>query len=204
MLLHHFLNKKEILTKMKCTNTSKSIEKKLLNALFLLLSIFAFSQDYHLKFGVKAGWNYSNVNAIDDKGEPSGYLSNGGELYGGIVLEKQISEKAYIQSGFIASYTDAITFIELPVLYKYNFYKNFSVIAGPKINYIPDDETSQPYNFKRRFGISVDLGIDFKISNHFTAEGIFSKGLTEQYDDLILTYYDARRDVYRLGIIYYF
>ncbi|WP_165787341.1 hypothetical protein, partial [Chryseobacterium piscicola] len=88
---------------MKCTNTSKSIEKKLLNALFLLLSIFAFSQDYHLKFGVKAGWNYSNVNAIDDKGEPSGYLSNGGELYGGIVLEKQISEKAYIQSGFIAS-----------------------------------------------------------------------------------------------------
>ncbi|STA51377.1 Uncharacterised protein [Chryseobacterium carnipullorum] len=94
-----------------------------------------------------------------------------------LFLEKQISEKAYIQSGFIASYTDAITFIELPVLYKYNFYKNFSVIAGPKINYIPDDETSQPYNFKRRFGISVDLGIDFKNFKSFHCGRHFFKRL---------------------------
>ncbi|WP_128124702.1 hypothetical protein [Chryseobacterium carnipullorum] len=83
-----YINKKEILTKMKYTNKSKSIEKKLLMLCFYFYLIFAFSQDYHLKFGVKAGWNYSNVNAIDDKGEPSGYLSNGGELYGGIVFRK--------------------------------------------------------------------------------------------------------------------
>lgn len=190
---------------MKCTNTSKSIEKKLLNALFLLLSIFAFSQDYHLKFGVKAGWNYSNINAIDEKGEPSGYVSDIlDEAYGGFVLQKQFSQKSYLESNILVSFTDRITFLELPVYYKYNFYKEFSLLGGPKLNYIPDNEISQPYKFKRRFGISVDLGIDFKISNHFTAEGIFSKGLTEQYDDLILTYYDARRDVYRLGIIYYF
>lgn len=199
-----YINKKEILTKMKCTNKSKSIEKFFLNALFLLLSVFVFSQDYPLKFGIKAGWNYSNVNAIDEKGEPSGYLSNGGELYGGVNFEKQFSEKSYTQINFIISYTDRITFIELPVYYKYNFYKQFSLLVGPKLNFIPDNETSQPYNFKRRFGISADLGIDFKISNHFTAEGLFSKGFTKQYDDLILTYYDAKRNVYRLGIIYFF
>lgn len=144
------------------------------------------------------------MNVIDEKGEPSGYLSNGGELYGGITLEKQISQKKYFQASLLVSYTDRITFIELPIYYKYNFYKKFSLLAGPKLNYIPDDEISQPYNFKRKVGISGDLGIEYKISNHFIIEGTVSKGFTKQYDDLILTYYDAKRNVYRLGVNYYF
>jgi len=157
-----------------------------------------------VKFGIKARWNYSNVNAIDEKGEPSGYLSNGGELYGGLNLEKQVSEKSYVQTSLLVSYTDRITFLELSLYYKYNFYKRFSMLIGPKINHIPDDEISHPYNFKRRFGISGDLGVDYKISNHFIVEGTFSKGFTKQYDDLILTYYDAKRNVYRVGVTYYF
>lgn len=185
-------------------NTSKNLEKLLLNALFLLLSISAFSQDYPLKFGIKAGWNYSNVNAIDEFGDHSGYLSNGGELYGGVSLEKQISEKSYFQTNLTVSYTDRITFLELSLYYKFKFYKQFALLLGPKLNYIPDDEISQPYYFRRRLGISGDVGIDYKLSNHFTVEGTFSKGFTKQYDDLVLTYYEARRDVYRIGVTYYF
>lgn len=75
------------------------------------------------------------MNVIDEKGEPSGYLSNGGELYGGITLEKQILQKKYFQASLLVSYTDRITFIELPIYYKYNFYKKFSLLAGPKLNY---------------------------------------------------------------------
>ncbi|GEM_PF-861252 len=184
-------------------------KKSSLKGLFLGIilsfsSIVCLSQSYPLKFGIKAGWNYSNINAIDEKGEPSGYLSNGGELYGGISLEKQFSVKSFIQANLLISYTDSVTFLELPVYYKYNFYKRFSLLAGPKLNYIPDDEISQPYSFNRRLGISGDVGVDYKISNHFTVEGTFSKGFTKQYDDLVLTYYDAKRDVYRIGVTYYF
>ncbi|REC56252.1 hypothetical protein DRF62_04090 [Chryseobacterium piscium] len=182
----------------------QSIDKLLLSACFFFASFLCYSQNYPLKFGIKAGWNYSNVNAIDEIGERSGYLSNGGELFGGIALEKQISKKTYVQTSFLVSYTDRVTFLELPLYYKYNFYKKFSLLAGPKLNYIPDDEISQPYDFKRRVGISGDLGIDYKISNHFIIEGTVSKGFTKQYDDLILTYYDAKRNVYRLGVAYYF
>lgn len=115
-----------------------------------------------------------------------------------------MKNKSYIQLRTIVSYTDRVTFIEIPVYYKYNFYNNFSVFVGPKLNYIPDSESSQPYHFRRRLGIGGDIGIDYKISNHFTVEGSFSKGFTKQYDDLILTYYQARRDVYRIGLTYYF
>jgi len=178
--------------------------KRNLSISFLWISALMFSQDYPVKFGVKAGWNFSNVNAIDEIGGISGYISNGGEVYGGLVVEKQILPKSLVQISTIVSYTDRITFLELPVYYKYNFYNRFFFLVGPKLNYIPDDEISQPYNFNRRFGISADIGINYKISNHFTLEGTFSKGFTKQYDDLILTYYQARRDVYRIGVNYYF
>lgn len=186
---------------MKKNNSIKSL---LLSILLSFSSFLCFSQNYPLKFGIKAGWNYSNVNAIDENGEPSGYLSNGGELYGGVSFEKQLSAKSFVQTNLLVSYTDRVTFLELSLYYKYNFYKRFSLLAGPKLNYIPDDEISQPYKFTRRLGFSGDIGIDYKISNHFTLEGTFSKGFTKQYDDLVLTYYNAKRDVYRIGVTYYF
>lgn len=176
-----------------------------LNVLFLFLTVFGYSQKYPIKFGVKAGWNYSNVNAMDENGEPSGYLSDiFDEAYAGITVEKQISSSSYVQTSAVVSFTDRITFLELPVYYRINFYKKFSLFTGPKLNYIPDSESSQPYYFRRRFGISGDIGVSYKISDHFTMEGSFSKGFTKQYDDLVLTYYQARRDVYRIGIIYFF
>ncbi len=187
---------------MKCININKNIEGRFLNVLFFLFTIFTYSQKYPIKYGIKAGWNYSNVNAVDENSEPSGYLSNGGELYGGIALEKQITKKSYIQSGFVISYTDAITFLEIPIYYKAYIYNNLSIIIGPKFNYIPDSEESQPYYFRKRFGMSGDIGMNYKISKYFIIEGIFSKGFTKQYDDLLLSYYHARRDVYRIGLIY--
>lgn len=182
----------------------KSTGKLFLSALFLFLSFLGFSQNYPLKFGVKAGWNYSNVNAIDENNEPSGYLSDGGELYGGIAIEKQIFEKSYLQSAFLVSYTHVITFLEIPLFYKHNFFKNFSLITGPKIEYIPDEQYNHLLYFKKRFGLSANLGIDYKISQHFNIEGYISKQFVKQYDDNILTYYNAKRNVYRIGLTYFF
>nr|WP_314498240.1 hypothetical protein [uncultured Chryseobacterium sp.] len=164
-----------------------------------------YSQNYPLKFGIKAGWNYSHINAIDEVGKPSGYLSDLiDEAYAGFLIEKQISSKSFIQLSSIVSFTESVTFIELPVYYRYNFYKKFSVLAGPKLNYIPDEQYNNFYYFKKRFGISTDMGLNYKLSDHFTLEGIVSKGFTKQFDQLALTYYEARRDVYRIGIIYIF
>lgn len=200
-----YINKKEILIKMKCININKNIESKSLNVLFLFLTIFAYSQQYPLKYGIKAGWNYSNVNAVDENGEPSGYLSDIiDEAYAGFVLEKQISRKSYLQVAPTVSYTESVTFVELPIYYKHDFYRKFSFVIGPKLNYIPDEQYNNFYYFRRRFGISGDIGLNYKISDHFTLEGSFSKGFTKQFDQLILTYYQARRDVYRIGLIYFF
>lgn len=173
-------------------------------ALFLPLAVFTYSQKYPLKYGIKAGWNYSSVNAVDENGEPSGYLSDIiDEAYAGFVLEKQISGKSYLQVSPTVSYTESVTFVELPIYYKYDFYRKFSFVIGPKLNYIPDEQYNNFYYFRRRFGISADIGLNYKISDHFTLEGSFSKGFTRQFDQLILTYYQARRDVCRIGLIYF-
>ncbi|UFH31054.1 porin family protein [Chryseobacterium sp. C-71] len=169
------------------------------------IPIFINSQNYPLKFGIKAGWNYSNINAIDEYGNPSGYLSGIiDEAYGGFLIEKQISPKSYIQVTPTVSFTESVTFIELPIYFKYNFYNKFSILVGPKLNYIPDEQYNNFYYFRKRFGVSGDIGVDYKISNHFTIEGTISKGFTKQFDQLVLTYYEAKRDVYRIGVTYYF
>ncbi|WP_294283262.1 hypothetical protein, partial [uncultured Chryseobacterium sp.] len=81
------------------------------NIALFLFTIFAYSQKYPFRYGIKAGWNYSNVNAVDEKNEPSGYLSDIiDEAYAGFVVEKQISEKSYIQSNLLISFTDRVTF----------------------------------------------------------------------------------------------
>jgi len=190
---------------MKYINTDVRILKRFIKILCLLTAGIIYSQDYPLKFGIKAGWNYSNVNAIDEFGEKSGYLSGIiDEAYAGFLIEKQISAKSYIQVTPIVSFTDAVTFIELPMYFKYNFHGKFSILAGPKLNYIPDEQYNNFYYFRKRLGISGDIGVDYKLSNHFTVEGTFSKGFTKQFDQLVLTYYEARRDVYRIGVSYYF
>jgi hypothetical protein len=190
---------------MKYINDDIRIWKKFSQILCIVITGMMFSQNYPLKFGIKAGWNYSNVNAVDENGNPSGYLSGIiDEVYGGLVIEKQISTKSYLQVTPTVSFTEAVTFIELPLYFKYNFYKKFSLLVGPKLNYIPDEQYNNFYYFRRRLGISGDIGVDYKISNHFTVEGTFSKGFTKQFDQLVLTYYEARRDVYRIGVTYYF
>lgn len=192
--------KKEILVFKNCSRLKQN-----LSISFLWISALMFSQDYPVKFGVKAGWNYSNVNAIDEFGQPSGYLSDIiDEAYAGILIEKQISPKSYLQISPTVSFTESVTFIELPMYYRCEVYKRFSVLVGPKLNYIPDEQYNNFYYFRKRLGISADIGINYKISNHFTLEGTFSKGFTKQFDQLILTYYQARRDVYRIGVNYYF
>jgi hypothetical protein len=190
---------------MKYINTDVRILKRFIQILCILITGIIYSQDYPLRFGIKAGWNYSNVNAVDEFGEPSGYLSDIiDEAYAGFLVEKQISTKSYIQVTPTVSFTDAVTFIEIPIYYRYNFYKNFSILVGPKLNYIPDEQYNNSYYFRKRLGISGDIGVDYKLSNHFTVEGTFSKGFTKQFDDLVLTYYEAKRDVYRIGVTYYF
>lgn len=180
-----------------------NFSKSFLIAIFFLLAVSIYSQKYKVKYGITAGWNYSNVYAIDEKGEPSGYLSNGGELYGGLALEKQITEKSYIMSGVAASYTYVITFVEISLFFKYNSFGKFSIIGGPKLYYIPDEQYNHSIYFKRRLGISGNLGIDYRIFKKLNIEGYYSKQFVKQFDDNILTFYNAKRDVCRIRLIYF-
>jgi hypothetical protein len=148
-----------------------NIEGKTLNVLFFFASIFIFSQNYPIKYGVKVGWNYSVVDAIDNEGNLSGYISPIiDEIYGGLAIEKQFSPKSFIQTGLLVSYTESVTVLELPIFYKYNFHKRFSSLLGVKIDYLPDEQYNQFYYFRNRFGFSLNLGLDYKISKKLSTE----------------------------------
>ncbi|MFC6268834.1 PorT family protein [Frigoriflavimonas asaccharolytica] len=153
------------------------------------------------KFGLKGGLNQSNIRALDNMGDKSGYI--GTELYGGFVSEYHFDDSNAIQGSTIVSYTQAVTIIEIPIYYKYKLKKDFSIFAGPKLNYIPDPQGNSFYFFPNRLGISADIGVDYQILNNFFVEGSFSKGFTEQINQNALEYYNGKRDVLRLGLVYF-
>lgn len=175
----------------------------------IVLSIFFFTINLvksqntrNWKFGVKGGLNQSVINAKDSNGEKSGYI--GTEIYGGFVAEYQIKEKHFFQTSGLISYTDHITFIELPIYYKYNIWNEISVFGGGKISYIPDNYDFWFYYYRKRLGYFADIGADYKIFKNFYVEALFSKAFTKQIDDNALEYYDGKRNVYRLGLVYFF
>ena len=73
---------------------------------------------------------------------------------------------------------------------------------GPKLGYIPDEQYNGFNYFRRRMGIFADLGMDYQIQKKIYFEASFSKAFTKQYDDLILTFSDSKRNVYRVGVTY--
>lgn len=153
------------------------------------------------RIGMKGGLNRSVVNATDDVGEKSGYI--GTELYGGFVVQKRLTSRSFIQASALISYTDDVTFIELPIYYRYNIYNKISVFGGLKLQYIPDVQYNNFNYFRKRLGINADLGADYQIIKNLYFEASFSKAFTKQYDNIALDYYYSKRNVYRIGFTYY-
>lgn len=153
------------------------------------------------RIGIKGGINRSVVNAIDNFGEKSGYI--GTELYGGIVFQRKIANQSFMQVSALVSYTDDVTFIELPIYYRYNIYNKISVFAGPKLNYIPDVQYNNFNYFRKRLGVNIDIGTDYQIIKNLYFEASFSKAFTKQYDNTALDFYYSKRNVYRIGLTYF-
>lgn len=152
------------------------------------------------RFGFKGGFNRSDVEGRQTDGEKTGYI--GGELYGGFFSETAVGEKIDIGSELLFSWTDDYHFIELPVHLAFTFARNWSVFAGPKLDFLVDNDNNSfesNYRFKK-FGVSADMGIQYNIFRSFFAEIRHSRSFTPQVTDLALDINNGKRHTYRIGL----
>lgn len=147
-------------------------------------------------FGFKGGLNKSYIVA-----ENNNYYT-GLELYVGFFMDTNLKSGFKIQNEIIFSYTDDYHFIEIPVLIKYQISNKYSIFAGPKLDFIPDndnDDFEYDYQFKN-FGISGVLGGQYNLTKRFFFEIRYSRSFTAQIDDLVLELYNSKRRTVRLGV----
>jgi hypothetical protein len=98
-----------------------------------------------LQFGVKAGFNLSNLSGdIEDTESLPGF-------HAGIVADFKIGEKFSIQPELLYSLEGAkfssgaewrLYYLNLPVMAKYHISETFSLEAGPQIGYLTNSDLS--------------------------------------------------------------
>ena len=171
--------------------------------IFLLLFIYTTSAQADkkivtTKFGFKGGLNHSIINGKDSMGAKTGYI--GTELYGGFFSDSRLGQKWNFENELLFSWTDDYHLIEIPLHLKYNFTEKWAVFAGPKLDFIVDDDNDpwEDYQF-RNFGVSADAGIQFNISNRFFAETRYSKSFTSQITSPSFDINDGKRNTFRIG-----
>lgn len=152
------------------------------------------------RFGFKGGYNRSDVVGRETDGDKTGYI--GGELYGGFFAETVVSKRINIGTELLFSWTDDYHFIELPVHLKYTFAGKWNIFAGPKLDFLIDNDSDQAesnYRFKN-FGISADLGVQYNITRRFFAEIRHSRSFTAQVTDMVLDINNGKRNTWRIGL----
>jgi hypothetical protein len=155
------------------------------NILLTAFAIFAFasSNAQEARFGVKAGFFASSYDGYslhrEDRGRNDlydnyyfgslgSYDSNASKvgLYAGGLVEFDFLDDFKLQHELTFSVVpgdDGYIAVNVPVLLKYSFFKNFYAQAGPALNYAIDGDDDQ-------FSPSFDFGASYDLFDNFYVE----------------------------------
>ncbi len=147
-----------------------------------------------IKFGAKAGINYSNMNF--NKGKPPAQpdfqtsWKTGGRF--GIVLNVPLKDNLSLQSEYLYSQAAAeinnpktgyrLNYLSMPVLLKYAFVSKVSVLAGPQLELLISGKELQNGNSvnitheTEERSVGVALGIEYELTKLLNLEMRYMNG----------------------------
>lgn len=176
--------------------------KKIIITCFIILNYINTNAQTENKttFGFKGGYNNSIVDGKELNGTKTGYI--GYELYGSFFADTELNKILNLENEILFSYTDDFHFIEIPVHLKYRIKQKWFILAGPKLDFIADNDNDSfeaNYRFKN-FGVSGELGLQYHFSKRFFAETRYSRSFTSQITNLGLDIYNGKRHTFRIGL----
>ena len=177
--------------KNKITNNLKAIKSA---------SNIAEPTEKKTRFGFKGGLNKTNIRGIMADGNKSGYT--GIELYGSFFADTKLSKKWNMENEILFSYTESYHFAEIPVHLKYKLSSRFNILFGPKLDFLIGNVSDYGSDISKYYGVSFEVGSQFKIDKSFFVEFRYSKSFTKQFD--FLDFYDGKRNTLRIGVGTYF
>lgn len=132
------------------------------------------------KFGAKAGFNSTSLRVSFDGTSASESVSG---FYVGVFGEFEVSDKLDIQPELqfvnVSEDGENSGFLLLPVLAKFNASEDFSVLAGPQLDYLLDEEDGG----LSRLGVGLAAGLAYNIDENFIIDARYSLGLSNRTSD---------------------
>jgi opacity protein-like surface antigen len=120
-------------------------------------------------------------------------------IYGGVGAIFGLDDKSGIFTELSYSNIDDTNFIQLPVLYKYEFVDKFSLLAGPEFVYLAEESIDDFSNFS----VGLAAGLSYDISEDFFVLARYMFQMTNSYtgpvDDVSL-----RTSFLNIGVGYSF
>ncbi len=135
--------------------------------------VFAVTANAQEGFSVKAGYN--NV-SLDVDG--FGSASEGG-FFIGAGYQFEIDEQWDIEPSVLYSVVEDLNSLYIPVMVKYEIAENFSLQAGPQINYLLEDAIDDG-----KFGLDLAVGAGFNFTENFFAEARYGFEIARDIDGL--------------------
>jgi hypothetical protein len=157
--------------------------KKVIGLLILMMSLNTVNAQM-LKFGLKAGANFSNLEG--DNVEGSTYTS----FHFGALLEFKLLENLSLQPELVyssqgtkideAAFDDInYNYITVPVLAKFYLTKNkLSLEAGPQFSFLVNENVEEQFEGET-FDFGIAGGLGYNITEHLFLQARYVAGLTE-------------------------
>lgn len=121
-------------------------------------AVFAFaSVNAQEGFSAKAGFNSVSVSFDGFSASESGF-------YVGFGYQFEVSDEFAVEPAVLYSSVSDLSSLYIPVMAKYSISDDFSVMAGPQVNYILEDMP------QGEFGLDLAAGLAYNISEEFYAE----------------------------------
>jgi hypothetical protein len=177
------------------------MKKILLLAVFTVLG-FANVNAQEIKFGAKAGLNFSTVN-----GSNTNNIDYVTSYHVGVVSEIPISDKFSFQPEIMYSRQGysfnndivAMNYLNIPLMGKYYVTKGLSLEAGPQIGFLlsAKNEGVKVTNSFTTFDFGANFGVGYKLENGLNFGARYNLGITKVDTD-------NRNGVFQVSVGYFF
>lgn len=172
-------------------------------------AIFVFGQTDHppkKKFGFRAGVNMTDLKIYSyNYYDPANGIYATTTAYGSFFGDFRLSDRLSLQPELGLTFSDDMTFVEVPVYLNYHFSDKLIGFFGPKMSYLTDQNYYRSI-FNTRSAFSFDIGLRYNITKRFFLDATYVLPLSSQKQTHLQTFNTTEysRQEIRFGLGYRF
>ncbi|UZO79676.1 PorT family protein [Aquimarina sp. ERC-38] len=175
--------------------------KKIILVTLVFISCTHLAQAQDLKFGVKGGLNFAQINVDDGEFGPDTESKTGYHI--GLVSQFSLLGMFAVQPELLYSAQGAkdfdLDYLNIPILFKYKVAGIVSIEAGPQFGFLVNDNIADDFTNPEleNFDLSGAIGAGVEFSDFF-AQIRYNFGLSDSVEGV-----DSKNNIFQVSVGYY-